>query len=77
MKKPDRFERMVRKQAFCTPGSKVTYYLDPFDAITLLRKEHRWMVRMVKKVDAWQAGQLADDSDAIGVILDQLKKRAR
>lgn len=31
---------------------------------------------MVKKVENWQAELIADDDDAIGVILDQLKKRA-
>lgn len=77
-KKPDRFERIVlremKKQD--APGNPCIWLNAP-DVVKLLRKDHRWMVRMVKKVDAWQAEQLADDSDAISVILHQLKKRAR
>lgn len=76
-KKPNRFERVVlaamKKQD--TPSSTCIWLNGP-DVVKLLRKEHRAVVKIVKKVDAWQAEQLADDSDAIGAILDQLKKRA-
>ena len=75
--KPDRFERMVADEfeKMDTVGDGPAWLNGP-DVVKLLRQEHRWMVKMVKKVDAWQAEQLADDSDAIGAILDQLKKRA-
>lgn len=72
-KKPDRFERMVEDAALVNGEDR---FLDAATIVTLLRREHRWMVKMVKKVDAWQAEQLAEDGDAIGVILDHLKKRS-
>lgn len=76
-KKPDRFERIVlaaiKKQD--TPESPSIWLNGP-DVVKLLRQEHRWMVKMVRKVDAWQAEQLADDDDVIQEILNLLTRRA-
>lgn len=44
-RQPDRFERMVNNGAV-TPGGHSIYITD---AIALLRREHRAMVRVVKK----------------------------
>lgn len=43
----------------------------------LLRNEHAWMRRMVKKVDAWACQELADNDDVIAEILKQLDQRRK
>ena len=72
MKKPDRFQRtvdrIIRQRGYYP-------YIPREQIVKLLRREHAWVTRMVKKVDAWQAEQLADDEDAIAVILEQLQRR--
>lgn len=70
-RKPDRFERVANK-FFQAEG--------PFSAVEiadLLRKEHRWVEQLVKKVYGWQVEQLADDEDVCSVILEHLKKRRK
>lgn len=75
-KKPDRFERVVLA-ALKKNSSDVDFavWLNGPDVVTLLRQEHRWMVRMVKK----QAGEGCGDVGymaAINDILDRLTRRA-
>lgn len=70
-KNPDRWERIVDK--VLERDGRFSHY----GVADLLRKEHAWVRRMVRKVYAWQCEQLADDEDVIGVILNQLKRRAK
>lgn len=77
-RKPDRFEREVVKAM--KPHDKdyeVCCWLNGPEVVTLLRREHQWMVRMVKKVWNWQAEQLADNADVCSVILEQLQQRRK
>lgn len=76
MKQPDRFERMIGKGL---PYGKVRPQdlIAARDAVNLLRKEHAWMRRMVKKVDAWACQELADNDDVIAEILKQLEQRRK
>lgn len=71
MKKPDRWDRMVQETSEKIGG----FWSDT--GADLLRKEHRWVMRMVKKVSNWQAEQLADNEDVCSVILEQLKQRRK
>ena len=72
-KKPDRWERIARKAAFVTKGPKVTYYMDPVDVAALLRKQHKWVERMVRQVSIDHPhSTLFRDS-----LLTKLKERAR
>jgi hypothetical protein len=81
-KKPDRFERMVGKHTRSDEDVGYVAFLFPTDAIKLLRKEHRWMVRMIeqKLPETWS--MKAPDAyvngyqHALAVILDRLTKRA-
>lgn len=76
MKKPDRFERSVRSVPSSDDwGGLRMVYED--DAVKLLRNEHAWMRRMVKKVDAWACQELADNDDVIAEILKQLDQRRK
>jgi hypothetical protein len=78
-KKPDRFERLVRKQTGNDP-----FMLDS-DIVALLRQQHRWMVRMVKAhARAMENPSLELDTRyivghkaAYRKILDQLTRRAK
>lgn len=75
MKKLDRFERAVRKnQRHDEWGIDI---VNADDVIKLLRKEHAWMRRMVKKVDAWACQELADNDDVVSEILKQLDQRRK
>lgn len=78
MKKPDRFERTVlaelKKQDM--PGSPGIWLNAP-DIVKLLRREHRAVVRLVRKVRDWQVEQLADNEDVATVILKELEQRAK
>jgi hypothetical protein len=73
MKKPDRFDELVKARMEKDGG------LWSDNVADLLRKEHRAVVQMVRSVARWQAEQLAlhRDTDAITVILSKLKERAR
>lgn len=75
-KKPDRIERIVRKEyEKWINGPQEKGWLSIADK--LLRREHAWMRRMVRKVWDWQAEQLADTDDVCSVILHQLAKRRK
>lgn len=72
-KKPDRFERLVRAHTINDP-----FMLDS-DVVALLRKEHKAVVRMVKKLqndEAVEGPLIVGYRVALRQILDQLKKRA-
>ena len=83
MKQSDRFERMVEKTLVRlnkdkrTKGFRCSGCLEYTVVITLLRKEHAWMRRMVKKVDAWACQELADNDDVIAEIMKQLDQRRK
>lgn len=76
---PDRFERIARKnlQLDGEVPSEALCMFSVEEIARLFRAEHRWMVKMVKRVDAWSCEQLADNDDVIAEILKQLEKRAR
>lgn len=50
MKKPDRFERMVRDRTEYVQlvGGETESVVSPQDAVSLLRREHAWMRRMAQ-----------------------------
>lgn len=64
MKHPDRFERMVYEH-----NGLDSNWMRAVDVIDLLRREHRWMERMMKQ----HCIHLPDKE----VLLDQLKQRRR
>ena len=70
-RKPDRFDEIVKARMEQDGG------LWSDGAADLLRKEHAWMRRMVKKVDAWACQELADNDDVIAEILKQLDQRRK
>lgn len=72
-RKPDRFERLCQKEAVKDTWGVLV--IDEKDALKLLREEHQWTVRMIKKVEAWSTEQLAESDDVIAAILDQLHRR--
>ena len=77
-RKPDRFERMVLSQFERwrnVVGDTAQWHSK--DVIKLLRKEHAWMKRMVKQVDAWACQELADNDDVIAEIMKQLDQRRK
>lgn len=77
-RKPDRFERMVEDLEFFRDcGGKDTPVCASADVLNLLRNEHAWMRRMVKKIDAWACQELADNEDVIAEILSQLAQRRK
>lgn len=73
--KPDRFERMVRKEQRHDDWGIAVVSAE--DVIKLLRNEHAWMRRMVKKVDAWACQELADNDDVIAEVLKQIDQRRK
>lgn len=75
MKKPDRFERKLNKLVF--DGESYDPFVHYLCVAKLLRAEHAWMRRMVKKVEAWSCNQLAESDDVIAVILEQLTQRRK
>ncbi len=68
-KKPDRFERIG--EILSLAGEHITGY----DVANSLRKEHRWMARMIRtmKVPPWE---VADVLSRRG-ILERLERRAK
>lgn len=70
MKKPDRFERMVDK--LLRDGD---YVCCPSGVVSLLRAEHAWMRRMVKKVDAWAQHETADFDVILAILLELDRRR--
>lgn len=77
-RKLDRFERVVLKAIRKNDRDyEVCSWLTGPDVVTLLRKEHAWVRRMVKKVWNWQAEQLADNADVCSVILEQLQQHRK
>lgn len=83
-RKPDRFERMadgLRQDSIASPWA-TQIPLDAWPDLEhrvrhLLRNEHAWMRRMVKKIDAWACQELADNEDVIAEILSQLAQRRK
>lgn len=80
--KPDRFERMVNQNfgvivSTNPENARLGQYMYREDAVKLLRRQHRAMVRLVHKVWDWQAEQLADNEDACEVIIRELKRYAK
>lgn len=69
---PDRFERMVEKLNFNDRS-------DAADAVKLLRREHAWMVRMVKREfcteHAASPQKIIGWNQALECILSLLNKR--
>lgn len=78
IKKPDQWERMVAKTLGCHDKATSTHVTVTFDEIAkLLRKEHRAVVRLAKKVQLWQMEQLADADDAFEAFIQELTERAK
>ncbi len=73
-KNPDRFERMVA--AITNSDVDVGYdaICFPVDVVKLLRREYRWMAKMIKTMEK-PPGEVADVLSRRG-ILDQLTRRA-
>lgn len=70
-RKPDRFERMVEQVIGESP------IMFTHETLKLLRRQHRYYMRLVRKVWAWQGEQLADNEDACEVIIQELTKYAK
>lgn len=77
MKKPDRFEREVAKYEKIPLYAYDSHVMADHEVIKLLRREHAWVVRMVKKVDAWACEQQATSDDVVAAILQQLATRQK
>lgn len=78
MKKPDRFERVVLAELKKNDTKDdPAIWLNAPDIVVLLRREHQDVVRLVRKVQDWQAGQSVDGESAIAVILQRLKRRMK
>jgi hypothetical protein len=76
-KQPDRFERLVKNSAvFAFDGED---YIPKVNAVTLVRKEHRAIVRLIKKQMAWVPAEWPDGIDFIcrNDLLAALDKRRR
>lgn len=75
----DRFERIVLKAIQKNGGSfgEPSISLIGPDVVRLLRREHAWTIRMVKKIEAWSSEYLLHTDDVIGAILDQLNQRRK
>jgi hypothetical protein len=76
-RKPDRFERAVSRIAKSDEDVGYTDFCFSCNVVELLRKEHAWMRRMVKRIDAWACQELADNDDVIAEILKQLAQRRK
>ena len=89
-KKPDRWERMVRRCLLYGYGSCVTKLVSMAYAIKLLRQQHAWMVRMLgverRRCIMLAAGFKRDNPDRkewicraaqTEYLLNSLKRRAQ
>ena len=75
-KKPDRFERKVEKEyQKWLKGPQVDGWLSI--PLTLLRKEHAWVVRIIKKEFRRSTTYYRSPAMVLEEILDQLKRRAQ
>lgn len=78
IKKPDRYERMVlaelKRQDSSVDGPAI--WLTAPEIVKLLRREHAWMVRMVKRVDRWAVENVAGTA-AIRIVADKLRERKK
>jgi len=79
-RKPDRFERMV-KQIFGVIAStnpesaRLEYYMYREDAVKLLRRQHRAMVRIVESMPRQR--YLVSDSLMRSAVIETLKQYAK
>ena len=78
-KRADRWERMVIAALKRNSSSSAVDFTNGLDVVDLLRKQHQWMVRMVKEL---QAKEAIEGPSVIGYrvalrqVLDRLTKRA-
>ncbi len=64
MKQPDRAERVVAKYGERSMDEYHTCVLTDREVIGLLRKEHAWMRRMVKRMDDVHFSNMSEDYQA-------------
>lgn len=82
-RKPDRFERDIRKCTLYGNGSCTPKLISIHDAVVLLRKEHRWVERLVKKAAASVENGIEPGAARNGYLmacnelLKQLKQRRK
>lgn len=79
-KRPDRFERMVGRVKGKFPYIEANtegYLISDSDVITLLRKEHLAVVRMVRKELARSLSYYSTRTEAIQRVMDKLTERAK
>lgn len=74
-RKPDRFERMVRKEQLRDGWGIAVVLVE--DVIKFLRNEHAWMERMVQNVRRWSGKEIITKDDIATVILARLTQRRK
>lgn len=76
-RKPDRFERMVKKITISKPvsGYGFTGMVGPNQVIALLRRQHRAMVNLVKNMP--RIPYLVSDSLMRSAVIETLKHHAK